>query len=93
MNKFNDKFENDQTHNSSCLTADGCFKRHEIPRKDQYLTKEESNRAEFRSFSRAESQERRLISKAAYLRKIGCELKSNETLEAFVCRNASRLEK
>jgi len=93
MNKFNDKFENDQTHNSSCLTSDGCFKCHEIPRKDQYLTQEESNRAEFRSFNHTESQERSLISKVAVLMKIGCELKPNETLEVFVSRNAFRLEK
>jgi len=93
MTKFNDKFENDQTHNSSCLTSDGCFKRHDTPRKDQYLTQEESNMAEFRSFSRAESQERSLISKVAVLKKIGCQLNASETLEAFVTRNAFRLEK
>ncbi len=93
MNKFNDKFENDSTHNSSCLTADGCFKRHDIARKDELLTKDENFKADLKTFSRAESQERRLISKVAFLQKIGCQIKSNETLEAYVRRNAFRFHK
>ena len=93
MNKFNDKFETDATHNSSCLTADGCFKRHEVARKDEFLTKDENARAELRTFSREEGVERRLISKVAYLQKIGCQLKPDESLEAYVRRNAFRFHK
>ena len=92
MNKSNDKFENDETHNSSCLTADGCFKRHDIPRKDEFLTKDEDSRAELRTFSRAESQERRLITKVAILQRMGCQLRANETLNAYVSRNLFRLK-
>ena len=32
-NQFNSKFAQDSTHNSSCLTADGCFSRHDISRR------------------------------------------------------------
>ena len=92
MNKFNDKFENDGIHNSSCLRADGCFKRHDIARKDEFLTKDENSRAELRTFSRAESQEGRLISKVAILQKMGCQLRANETLNAYVRRNLFRLK-
>ncbi len=92
MNKSNDKFENDGIHNSSCLRADGCFKRYDIPRKDEFLTKDENSRAELRTFSRAESQEGRLISKVAILQKMGCQLRANETLNAYVRRNLFRLK-
>ncbi len=92
MNKSNDKFENDETHNSSCLTADGCFKRHDLPRKDEFLTKDENSRAELRTFSRAESQERRLISKVVILQKMGLQLCANESLEDYVSRNSFRLK-
>ena len=92
MNTLNDKFENDSLHNSSCLTADGCFKRHDIPRKDEFLTPAENCKAELRTFSRAESQERGIISKVAILQKMGCKLRSNETLENFVRRNSFRLK-
>jgi len=92
MDKFNDKFDKDDTHHSFCLSSDGCFKRHDIPRKDQYLTSEESRRADLNTFSWAESGERRLIAKVAFLQKLGCQLKFNETLEAYVQRHASRFD-
>src|SRR5579863_2343730 len=92
MNKSNDKFENDGIHNSSCLRADGCFKRHDIPRKDEFLTKDEDSRAELRSFTRAESQERRLIAKVAILQKMGCQVRANEILQSYVARNSFRLK-
>ena len=92
MNKFNDKFENDSLHNSSCLTADGCFKRHDIPRKDELLTSAENCKAELKTFSRGESQERRMLSKVVILQKMGCKLRANETLENFVRRNSFRLK-
>jgi hypothetical protein len=92
MNKSNDKFENDGIHNSSCLRADGCFKRHDIPRKDEFLTKDENSRAELRTFSRAESQERRLIAKVAILQRMGCQLRANETLHGYVARHSFRLK-
>ena len=92
MNKFNDKFENDATHNSSCLTADGCFKRHDIARKEQFLTPAENFKVELKTFSHADSQERLLMSKVAILTKIGCQLRANETLENYVRRNSFRLK-
>ena len=91
-NQFNSKFAQDSTHNSSCLTADGCFSRHDISRRYEYLTAKENYRADLRSFSRSDYQESRLISKVAVLKKLGCELKSNETLEDYVLRNSSKLE-
>lgn len=90
-NQFNAKFAEDSTHNSSCLTADGCFSRHNIDRKDEYLTSKENYKAELRSFSRSEYQERGLISKVAVLNKLGCKLRADETLEQFVDRNSSKL--
>ena len=92
MNKLNDKFENDSLHNSSCLTADGCFKRHDIPRKDELLTPAENCKAELRTFSRGESQEGRLLSQVVILQKMRCKLRANETLENFVRRNSFRLK-
>jgi hypothetical protein len=91
-NQFNSKFAEDSTHNSSCLTADGCFSRHNISRKDELLNDQENYRAELRSFSRSEYEERGLISKVAVLKKMGCALRSNESLEQFVYRNSSKLE-
>ena len=90
--QFNSKFAEDSTHNSSCLTADGCFSRHNISRKDELLNDQENYRAELRSFSRSEYEERGLISKVAVLKKMGCALRSNESLEQFVYRNSSKLE-
>ena len=90
-NQFN-KFAQDSTHNSSCLTADGCFSRHNISRKDELLNDQENYRAELRSFSRFDYQERGLISKVAVLKKMGCPLRSNESLEEYVSRNLSKLE-
>jgi len=90
-NQFNSKFAEDSTHNSSCLTADGCFSRHDISRRDEYLTSKENYRAELRSFSRSEYQERGLISKVAVLKKMGCQLRANESLEEYVSRNSSKL--
>ena len=90
-NQFNSKFAEDSTHNSSCLTADGCFSRHNISRKDELLNDQENYRAQLRSFSRFDYQERGLISKVAVLKKMGCELLKNETLEAYVSRNSSKL--
>lgn len=90
-NQSNPKFAEDSTHNSSCLTADGCFSRHNISRKDEYLTAQENYGAELRSFSRSEYQERGLISKVAVLKKLGCQLRANESLEQFVARNSSKL--
>ena len=90
-NQFNPKFAEDSTHNSSCLTADGCFSRHNISRKDELLNDQENYRAELRSFSRSEYEERGLISKVAVLKKMGCELRSNESLEQYVYRNSSKL--
>jgi hypothetical protein len=91
MSQFDEKFEQDDTHRSFCLRADGCFKRHDLPRDQQYLTEEESRRAGLNTFSHAESQERRLLNQVAYLRSIGCALKANETLEEYVERNADNL--
>ncbi len=91
-NQFNEKFAQDSKHNSSCLTADGCFNRHDIARKDEFLTSQENYRADLRSFSRAESQERRLISQVAVLKKKGCQLRADETLEEYVSRNSSLFE-
>jgi hypothetical protein len=91
-NQFNSKFAEDSTHNSSCLTADGCFSRHNISRKDELLNDQENYRAELRSFSRSEYEERGLISKVAVLKKMGCALRSNESLEQFVYRNSSKFE-
>ncbi len=90
MSKFDEKFEKDDTHNSFCLRADGCFKRHDLPRDQQYLTEEESRRAGFNTFNNTESKERRLINKVAYLQKIGCVVKADETLEEYVERNADK---
>ena len=90
-NQFNSKFAEDSTHNSSCLTADGCFSRHNISRKDELLNDQENYRAELRSFSRSDYEERGLISKVAVLKRMGCELRSNESLEQFVYRNSSKL--
>ena len=90
-NQFNSKFAEDSTHNSSCLTADGCFSRHNISRKDELLNDQENYRAELRSFSRSDYEERGLISKVAVLKKMGCALRSNESLEQFVYRNSSKL--
>jgi len=91
-NKFNEKFAQDSKHNSSCLTADGCFNRHDIARKDEFLTAKENYRADLRSFSRSEYQERGLISKVAVLKKKGCQLRADETLEEYVSRNSSKLD-
>jgi len=88
---FNQKFAEDSTHNSSCLTADGCFDRHNISRKDEYLTDKENYKAELRYYSRSDYQERSLISQVAVLKKMGCQLKANETLEEYVSRNSSKL--
>jgi len=90
-NQFNSKFAEDSTHNSSCLTADGCFSRHNISRKDELLNDQENYRAELRSFSRSDYEERGLISKVAVLKKMGCALRSNESLEQFIYRNSSKL--
>ena len=90
-NQFNPKFAQDSTHNSSCLTADGCFSRHNISRKDELLNDQENYRAELRSFSRSDYEERGLISKVAVLKKMGCALRSNESLEQFIYRNSSKL--
>ena len=91
MNTFDEKFEQDNTHHSFCLRADGCFKRHDLPRDQQYMTESENRRAELNTFSRAESAERQLINKVAFLQSIGCQLKGNETLEEYVERNADKL--
>ena len=90
-NQFKSKFAEDSTHNSSCLTADGCFSRHNISRKDELLNDQENYRAELRSFSRSEYEERGLISKVAVLKKMGCQLRPNESLEQFVYRNSSKI--
>ena len=90
--QFNEKFAQDSTHNSSCLTADGCFSRHNISRKDELLNDQENYRAELRSFSRFDYQERGLISQVAVLKRMGCQLLKNETLEEYVSRNSSKLE-
>ena len=90
-NQFNPKFAQDSTHNSSCLTADGCFSRHNISRKDELLNDQENYRAELRSFSRSQYEERGLISKVAVLKKMGCQLRANESLEEYVSRNSSKL--
>ena len=91
-NQFNEKFAQDSKHNSSCLTADGCFARHNVSRKDEYLTDEENHRADLRYFSRSDYQERSLISQVAVLKKMGCQLLADETLEQYVSRNSSKLE-
>ena len=91
-NQFNEKFAQDSKHNSSCLTADGCFNRHNISRKEEYLTDKENYRADLRSFSRSDYQERGLISKVAVLKKMGCQLRADETLEEYVSRNSSKLD-
>ena len=90
--QFNEKFAQDSLHNSSCLTADGCFSRHNISRKDELLNDQENYRAELRSFSRFDYQERGLISQVAVLKRMGCQLLKNETLEEYVSRNSSKLE-
>lgn len=92
MNKFNEKFANDDTHHSFCLTSDGCFKRHNRPRSEEIMTKSEDRRAELNTFSYSENQERQLINKVAYLQSIGCQLQANETLEDYVDRNLDKLE-
>jgi len=91
MNKFDEKFEKDDTHHSFCLRADGCFKRHDLPRDQEYMTEDENRRAGLATFSHAELNERRLINKVAYLQSIGCELKAEETLEEYVERNTDQL--
>ena len=91
MSKFDEKFEKDDTHHSFCLRADGCFKRHDLPRKEEYLTEDENRRAGLNTFSPAESKERQLINKVAYLQRIGCVLKAAETLEEYVERNTDKL--
>ena len=90
-NQFNSKFAEDSTHNSSCLTADGCFSRHDISRRDEYLTDKENYRADLRSFSRSQYEEGRLISQVAVLKRMNCQLRVDETLEQFVTRNSSKL--
>ncbi len=91
MSKFDEKFEKDDTHHSFCLRADGCFKRHDLPRDQEYMTEDENRRAGLTTFSHAESNERRLINKVAYLKRIGCQLKAEETLEEYVERNTDQL--
>src|ERR1035437_2958359 len=90
-NQFDSKFAEDSTHNSSWLTADGCFSRHDISRRDEYLTDKENYRADLRSFSRSQYEEGRLISQVAVLKRMNCQLRANETLEQFVTRNSSKL--
>ena len=91
MSNFEEKFEKDSTHHSFCLRADGCFKRHDLPREQQYLTFNENRRADLKTFNHIESEERWLINKVAYLQQIGCALKAEETLEQYVSRNADKL--
>ena len=67
MSNFDEKFERDDTHHSFCLRADGCFKRHDLPRDKQHMSREENLRTELNTFNTTESKERRLINKVAYL--------------------------
>jgi len=92
MNEFDEKFEKDDTHHSFCLRADGCFKRHDLPREKQYLTKSENRQRNLETPNRHEFAEKRLMNKVAYLQKIGCELQADETLEEYVGRNADKFE-
>ena len=89
---FNEKFETDSKHNSSCLTASGCFMRHNVARRDEFQTPQENYRSEGRYFSREDAFERRLISKVAILKKLGCVLMADETVEQFVLRNSDMLD-
>jgi hypothetical protein len=90
-NNFKEKFESDDTHHSFCLTATGCFDRHNIPRKAQYLSDKENSSANFSTFNKTEYQERQLMSMVASLQKQGCPLLSNESLDEFVMRNKNKL--
>ncbi len=92
MSQFDEKFEKDDTHHSFCLRADGCFKRHDLPRAQEYMTEDENRKAGLNTFSHAESQERLLINRVAYLQKIGCVVNADETLEEYVERNTDNLK-
>ena len=91
VNNSQGKFEGDNKHNSSCLTACGCFERHNLPREAQYLSEKENHRTSFATFNKTEYQERQLMNMVAFLQKQGCSLLQDETLEQYVMRNKDKL--
>ena len=88
MKNDHPKFEQVGTYNSSCLSADGCFQRHQRPRKHQEMTFEETRMADFAGYGRGEWAERRLLDRIARLQALGCELKADESMEQYVQRHA-----
>lgn len=90
-NGFKEKFEADDKHHSYCLSASGCFERHNTPREAQYLSNQENRRADFSTFNRTEYQEGRLMNMVTILQKQGCSLLADESLEQYVLRNKNKL--
>lgn len=91
VDQFKGKFEGDETHNSFCLTACGCFERHNLPREAQYLSEKENHQTSFATFNKTEYQERQLINMVAFLQKQGCSFLPDESLEQYVMRNKDKL--
>jgi len=86
-----EKFAEDDTHNSTCLTADGCFSRHYASRDSQHLSRQESSNRNFEGSTFEDYKEKQLINMVSYLQSNGFKLLSTDSLERFVDRNFEEL--
>ncbi len=89
--RFSEKFAEGGAHNSSCLTADGCFSRHSAPRESQYLTRQECSIRNFEGSTFEDYKERQLINMVYFLQAKGLKLLSTDSLDRFVDRNFEEL--
>jgi hypothetical protein len=91
-NAFLKKFATDDKWNSFCLTADGCYQRHNIPRDKQYLTDQESTRKAFAGHNRVVADDRRINNMLSILASKGVnDLRADESVEEFIIRHGDVL--
>jgi hypothetical protein len=88
---FSDKFAEDTVvdvggHNSFLLTSVGCFKRHDIERKEMYLTDQENKTRNFDYLNKAEREERQIQIDLQKLFALGYKLLLDESAEDFITR-------
>lgn len=90
--EFQKKFATDDKWNSFCLTADGCGKRHNIPRDKQYLNDQESTRKAFAGYNHAVADDRKINNMLSILASKGIkDLRADESVEDFIKRHENVL--
>lgn len=84
--RFRDRFAIDNKWKAFKLTSYGCFQRHNTPRDEQNMDRQESRKRNFENISRCEWEERALMNDLSRFTSMGYKIGADEMVEEFVAR-------